>query len=98
MFNKGDQVVYLGVNGDRGMHCYYPEIGTVGVVVCIDDDMPDYCIQIQWPRGSTSGDDAWLCNINKLELFEEHINEETFAELDAFLNEIGGGIPDERSV
>lgn len=97
MFNKGDQVVYLGVNGDRGMPCYYPEIGTVGVVDDIDN-MPDNHIQIQWPRGSTSGNDVWFCNKNKLELFEGHINEETLAELDAFLNEIGGGIPDERSV
>lgn len=46
---------------------HYPPVGTIGVIkkVSYSD------IYVQWPKGSTSGDDAWYCRAEDVEEVEE---------------------------
>lgn len=43
---------------------WFPVVGTVGTVA---DDSPHVPL-IQWPSGTTSGDDRWFCSIYNLEV------------------------------
>lgn len=66
-FNIGDKVRYIG--DDHGeMPEFYPKIGTIGTVVKEDGDTDWY---IQWPKGSTSGEDCWYCDKNDVELVKD---------------------------
>lgn len=83
---RGDKVVYVGLNGVReNPHAFYPEIGTVGVVVEVGK--PD--ILVKWDDGSTSNDDRWWCYIDSTKPYTPSDIDTT--ELDAFMNEMIGG-------
>lgn len=45
---------------------WYPLIGTIGVV----KENCDLNCFVQWPKGSTSNDDKWYCNYNRLEVLK----------------------------
>ena len=68
----GDKVKYIGKD-HRKMPEFYPEIGTIGIVVKEGGDT-DWCIQ--WPKGSTSGHDRWYCEEESIELFDGKVEEE----------------------
>lgn len=60
MFHVGDLVKYNGNQHDN-MPQYYPEKGTVGVVV-VEGERPI----VKWPKGSTSKDDMWCAGPHSL--------------------------------
>lgn len=67
-FKVGDRVRFKGM-GDAchaKMPEYYPEDGTIGIVSIAPDD--DDEVYVQWPEGSTSGDDMWWAFPECLEL------------------------------
>ena len=66
-FNVGDRVKYIGKD-HNDMPEFYPEIGTIGTIVKESGDTDWY---IQWPKGSTSGDDKWYCDKNDVELVKD---------------------------
>ena len=49
---------------------YYPVEGTVGMVARTADRTNGYCV-VQWPKGSTSGDDLWAVSLRDLDPVEE---------------------------
>lgn len=63
----GDKVRYTGANMRRLVPEYYPPVGTIGTVIKIDN----MGARVQWPEGSTSGDDRWRVCTGELELVEE---------------------------
>lgn len=65
-FKTGDKVKYIGKD-HREMPEFYPKIGTIGTVVK-EGGGTDW--SIQWPKGSTSGEDCWYCNENDIKLVE----------------------------
>lgn len=98
-YKLGDRVIYVGQDDEsgvrrRGNSRFYPEIGTLGIVhrvptayhLLYNDE-----VIVQWPDGSTSGDDMWFCKCCLLEPCSQHelLDKADFTELDAFLNEIG---------
>lgn len=67
-FKVGDRVRFKGM-GDvchAKLPEYYPKNGTIGIVsfASADDDE----VNVQWPKGSTSGDDLWWAFPEYLEL------------------------------
>lgn len=71
-FKVGDKVKFLGLNfeGKEALNNnpFYPPVNTVGKVAELG---PDYCF-VQWPDGTTVGDDIWACRNNYLEKVTEH--------------------------
>lgn len=69
-FEVGDKVKFLGLNIDDGMtnKRFYPPVNTVGKVVELGSD---YCF-VQWPNGSTSGNEVWACPNRYLEKITGH--------------------------
>ena len=67
-FKKDDRVRFKGM-GDAchaKLPQYYPEDGTIGIVFFAspaDDE-----VYVQWPKGSTSGNDLWWAWLYSLEL------------------------------
>lgn len=56
--------------------CSHPEVGTIGTIVEYDKYDENFSYMIQWPKGSTSGDDRWWA-INKcIELVEDNMTNE----------------------
>lgn len=76
-FNRtmlGRQVRFINAKAHKEMPEYYPEVGTIGILVSIDprDGYWENCnFLVQWPKGSTSGCDIWVCSVSSLELVEE---------------------------
>lgn len=66
-FNVGDKVKYIGKD-HKEMPEFYPEIGTIGIVMKESGDTDWY---IQWPKGSTSREDCWYCDRNDIELVKD---------------------------
>ena len=46
---------------------YFPVVGTFGIVLEVEGD--EICVQ--WPHGTTSGDDMWWCFKTDVELMPE---------------------------
>ena len=46
---------------------YFPVVGTLGIVLEVEGD--EICVQ--WPHGTTSGDDMWWCFKTDVELMPE---------------------------
>lgn len=86
-FNVGDKVRYIG-KGHREMPEFYPEIGTIGMIVKEGGDTDWY---IQWTKGSTSGKDCWYCDENDIELVEnvDMTNEEIWEMLESKMRKNG---------
>lgn len=89
-YKSGDHVVFIGDRGGRRPNpIWYPEIGTVGVVIKPSGKDEVY---VQWPDGSTSDEGRWYCGNDFIELCCSYDDLKTadYNELDAFLNEMGG--------
>ena len=75
VFNEnmyGRKVKFLSDEAHMDMPEFYPAVGTVGTVVEFYDDYEqkkDW--MVQWPKGSTSGNDCWFCDEENVELIEE---------------------------
>lgn len=67
----GDIVKYIGNKHDIEPE-YYPFVGTIGVVKSID--FPS--VEVEWERGSTSGDDCWYCGYNAVEVVNSALESE----------------------
>ena len=69
-FQVGDEVVFVNSEMHEENPQWYPEVGTVGVVVDIwkpvHDD--DFTTMVQWPEGSTSGINKWWLRYEWIEL------------------------------
>lgn len=70
----GDKVRYISKDHARKPE-YYPEVGTVGTVKCIDENGN---VWVQWPKGSTSKDDYWCCYEDDVELNNKENTKENF--------------------
>lgn len=74
-FNRtmlGRQVRFINAQAHEEMPEYYPEVGTIGILVPVkknERETGDF--MIQWPKGSTSLDDEWFCEEEFIELVEE---------------------------
>lgn len=69
-FKVGDRVRFKGM-GDAchaKMPEWYPKDGTIGTVINASTD--DDEVYVQWPEGSTSGEDVWWAFVECLELVE----------------------------
>lgn len=63
LFNPGDRVCFASVPRHEAVPPCYPAPGTVGVVKI--SDIPttgNFWLLVQWPQGSTSEDDKWVCS------------------------------------
>lgn len=69
---KGCRVRFKGAEPctHKKMPKYYPADGTIGVVTVAAPDK-DVAVLVQWPKGSTSGDDEWWALISLLEVVED---------------------------
>lgn len=70
----GKQVRFINAKSHEDMPKYYPEVGTIGILVPTKDTdfkwfTDDFAVQ--WPKGSTTGTDCWLADEKSLELVEE---------------------------
>jgi len=72
-FKVGDRVRFKGADPctHKKMPEYYPADGTIGVVTIAVDPMEEDEVLVQWPEGSTSGDDEWWALISLLEVVED---------------------------
>lgn len=52
--------------------CYHPEVGTIGTIVRYDSYDENSSYKVQWPKGSTIGDDRWWAFNNCIELVEDN--------------------------
>lgn len=77
-FQVGDEVVFVNSEMHEENPEWFPEVGTVGIVVDIyelsDDDYyttsdDDYTTRVQWPDGSTSKSDVWWVRHEWIEQF-----------------------------
>lgn len=72
-FNRtmfGRQVRFINAQAHEEMPEYYPEVGTIGIIVPVKENEIEN-FMIQWPKGSTSLDDGWFCEEEFIELVEE---------------------------
>lgn len=80
-FKVGDKVRFVGEGLHKNYPERYPEIGTIGVVLCGEyESLPHI---VQWPFGATSGNEAWPCPSYAIELVEESPDTEQQAKRDA---------------
>ena len=76
-FNRtmlGRQVRFVDAKAHEEMPEYYPKVGTIGILVPTNsrDGYWGNCdFLVQWPTGSTSGCDIWVCSKSSLELVEK---------------------------
>lgn len=79
-FKVNDKVM---MNVDFGVREFYPVRGTIGTIVAID--YGNCQVQVQWSNGSTSGDDLWWINMDKIVLVEKRPEDYTNDEIWDFL-------------
>ena len=72
-FQIGDKVSFTDNSNHIFWPEHYPEIGTIGTVIYISPS--GEILRVQWPQGTTSEDDSWLCKSCYLELFEPATND-----------------------
>lgn len=85
-FNRtmlGRQVRFINAKAHEEMPEYYPEVGTIGVIVPVEGTDFERLVDdfaIQWPKGSTefigvgTRGDCWLADEENLELVEEVVD------------------------
>lgn len=56
----GKRVVFKSDSWHKRLPCFYPAVGTVGIVVGKSQVIEDN-FYIRWPKGTTSGNDEWFC-------------------------------------
>lgn len=70
----GRQVQFINAEAHEEMPWCYPEVGTIGIIVPVEGTAFERLVDdfaVQWPKGSTSGNDCWLVDDENLELVEE---------------------------
>lgn len=73
----GKQVRFINAQAHEKAPNFYPEVGTVGIIVPVSDypyfnsAFSDEKYLVKWPRGSTSWIDLWACGEESLELVED---------------------------
>lgn len=50
---------------------YYPEVGTIGTIVQYDSYDESHSYKVQWPKGSTIGDNRWWVYNDYIDLVED---------------------------
>ena len=73
----GRKVRFVNAKAHEKNPRYYPEIGTIGVIVSTKDtDFEWFCYDfaVQWPKGNTTGTDCWIVGEENLELVEEVVD------------------------
>lgn len=61
---------------------YHPEVGTIGTIVRYDSYDENSSYKVQWPKGSTIGDDRWWAINRCIELVEDDVtNEQKISEM-----------------
>lgn len=75
----GHKVRFVNAKAHEEMPEYYPEVGTIGVLIPTKDtDFKWFTdgFAVQWPKGSTTGTgtDCWLVDEESLELVEEIVD------------------------
>jgi hypothetical protein len=87
-FHVGDLVMAIR-DKSESLRRYYPERGTIGIVTGVCDAFDS--VLIQWPSGSTSGDDCWICGYDGIQLLTPYSEVQTdTTEIDLFLSEWKG--------
>ena len=66
-FEVGDRVRVKDNNLHTAYPQFYPERGTVGTIEAVDD----FALLVQWPTGSTSGNDRWGIAPHRVEKVKE---------------------------
>ena len=78
MFKVGDKVVMV----DKERHAMnpktYPPYGTMGVIMDINETDEKYVYDIQWEKGTTSGDDCWFISEDGVVQFVEYTDDEVW--------------------
>lgn len=87
-FTVGMKVRFIDENGHKFEPQFYPEVGTIGTVIDASHD----CLFIQWPKGSTSGDDCWCALSYRLEIVKEKNVEKS--NFDEFSPEVSRALKD----
>lgn len=70
----GDKVRFVDRKAHEQTPEYYPSVGTIGTVVMDEYNPKDW--KIQWPKGTTSGNDRWYCEEESIELFDGKIEKD----------------------
>ena len=70
----GDKVRFVDRKAHEQTPEYYPSVGTIGTIVMDESNPKDW--KIQWPKGTTSGDDRWYCGEESIELFDGKIEKD----------------------
>lgn len=70
----GDKVRFVDRKAHEQTPEYYPSVGTIGTVVMDECNPKDW--KIQWPKGTTSGNDRWYCGEESIELFDGKIEKD----------------------
>lgn len=55
----------------HSLYYYYPKAGTIGTIVEYNCQDKDISYKVQWPKGSTWGEDRWWVNNRYIELVED---------------------------
>lgn len=66
-FVVGDKVVFNNKSFHDSHPEHYPAVGTIGEVTCSTFPGKPLVVKVQWPKGSTSMNDKWFCEIKFLE-------------------------------
>ena len=61
---KGDKVKMIDKDAHNFDPLCFPVAGTIGTVI----DYDFYDVRVQWPKGTTSGNDRWYSYYNRLEV------------------------------
>ena len=70
-FQVGDEVVFVNSEMHEACPEYYPKVGTVGTIVEVLPTSSVLDLRIQWPKGSTSGNDKWAVLYDWVEPFPD---------------------------
>lgn len=78
MFKVGDKVVMVDEERHAMNPKIYPPYGTMGVIMDIDETDEKYVYDIQWEKGTTSGDDCWFISEDGVVQFVECTDDEVW--------------------
>ena len=67
----GRQVRFINAKAHEEMPEYYPEVGTIGIIVPSTWNYSNIDFLVDWPKGSTDDIGPFACSEKSLELVEE---------------------------
>lgn len=89
-FTVGQNVRFINAAAHIKSPAFYPEVGTIGKVVCVND----FDCLVAWPDGTTSGSGRWYAENNDLVAVRETKQPSTNAALDEFSPEVSRALKD----